>query len=341
LLTADPIHRSAWRGALSLLSEEGAPELADIAAIFSLVRDMFDGTIDSRMPESSIERTGQENLAPQDSPASFAVWPPEPDIRELHKKIGNAAAGQVQWFQRILQTLLRNDTSDSDSSRPSNRSTSDDGGDVDAMEPVANEEDKHVGTDAERIWKRANKDYEYVRDGLFKLMPTAGNAATVWPAAIFAFLSVMAAFRKVTEMAPGKAFGTETGSLSDEFFRTMLNRRKQHENFCCPKHYRYRHEHFPELADDLRKTFEVELHPDLAVVMLAIITEKQIKDPDDRSLKHRVAQVSASKLSDDEECRKACTRVWRQYIRDAASTSTDDDFDRALTHLFDSTPGEP
>jgi len=45
LLSADPVHRSAWRGALALLDAQGAPELGDIAAIFSLASDMFDGNL--------------------------------------------------------------------------------------------------------------------------------------------------------------------------------------------------------------------------------------------------------------------------------------------------------
>jgi hypothetical protein len=337
LLTADPIHRSAWRGALSLLSDEGAPELADIAAIFSLARDLFDGTF-VREPTSTIATTAEKHNKLEESlPPAIAIWPPEPDLRELRKKIGSSAAGQLQWFQRILQTLLRNEKSEANTFRSSHPVTTDDGGDAGETDPVTNDEDKRSRTNAERIWLKANKDYEYLRNRLFQLMPTGQNAPSIWPAAIFAFLSTMAVFRAVTRMAPGTPFGTDTGSLCDEFCRTMLNRRKQPDDFCCPKNYRYQTEHFPALADDLKKTFGIELHPDLTVLMMAVITDKQLREPNDRFLNRRVEQVCASGFTADQESLEASVRVWRRYIRDAANTSTDDDFARTFWSLLDGT----
>jgi hypothetical protein len=337
LLTADPLHRSAWRGALSLLSDEGAPELADIGAIFSLVRDLFEGTL-LRVPATTITTTAGEQKNAKDSIAPpVAIWPPEPDLRELQKKIGKTAAGHLHWFQRILQTLLRNERSEVSASGLSNVVTTDAGEDAGESVRDTTEEDKRNRTLAERLWLKANKDYEYLRDRLFELMPTPENAASIWPAAVFAFLSTMAVFRAVTRLAPGTPFGTDSGTLCDEFFRTMLNRRKQHENFCCPKHYRYRSEVFPELADDLRKEFGVELDPDLTDVIMVLITDKQLRSPSDRSLKRRVGQVCASGFAADQKNLDASARVWRRYIRDAASTSTDDDFTRAFWSLVNST----
>src|SRR6266446_6778174 len=79
LLTADPVHRSAWRGALALLGEEGAPELADIAALFSLARDVFNGTL-ARKPKSPLARKEDASkIQEEEEPVAVAVWPPQSD----------------------------------------------------------------------------------------------------------------------------------------------------------------------------------------------------------------------------------------------------------------------
>jgi hypothetical protein len=55
-LTAEPVHRSALRGALALLDPEGAPDLADVSAIFTLADSLFDGTLLAHPPPSPHRR---------------------------------------------------------------------------------------------------------------------------------------------------------------------------------------------------------------------------------------------------------------------------------------------
>lgn len=95
LLTAEPIHRSAWRGALALLGEEGMPELSDIAAIFSLARDLFDGNL--IRPKASEFPAKGDNTDPKSESEDkvIAAWPPVPDMGELQKRLGNVGLGQA------------------------------------------------------------------------------------------------------------------------------------------------------------------------------------------------------------------------------------------------------
>src|SRR5439155_21256388 len=102
LLTSDPIQRCAWRGALALLDTEAVPELADIAAIFSLARGVFDVSllIDG---SRDIGRPAHET---SDVKPGIAIWPPQPDLHELHRSARKTATGQLRWFQEIMRTLL-------------------------------------------------------------------------------------------------------------------------------------------------------------------------------------------------------------------------------------------
>ena len=101
-------------------------------------------------------------------------------------------------------------------------------------------------------------------------------------------------------MAPGIALGTDAGTLCDEFVRVMLNERKQHDDFCCPKGFRYRGEKFPALADDLRRVFKVSLHFDLTVVMLALITDQKMRSP--LGLTSQFGQRHVLQVCDQEFC---------------------------------------
>jgi hypothetical protein len=335
LLTADPIHRSAWRGALTLLSEEGAPELADIAAIFTLARDVFDGTL-IRLPKAAPTAGGEAQLGNERTPVAIAVWPPQPDTRELQRKIGGTAVGQLQWFQRILQTLLQNDKSESNPHTFSDSRTLSDGEDASEAEERREEEEKRVRSVAERVWAKAEKDYEYLYSRLFELVPTAENAPNIWPAAVFAFLSTMAVFRAVRRMAPGVDFGVDAQTLCNDFVRVMLNERKQHDDFCCPKGFRYRHEKFPALTGDLRKTFKVQLHFDLTTVVLALLVDQKLRSPagiTSQFWQRRAQQVCDEGFAADANTLEACQRIWRRYLRDETRKATDAEFAEAFKVL--------
>lgn len=335
LLTADPVHRSAWRGALSLLDEEGAPELADIAAIFSLARDLFDGNL-IRVPKAPAAGVNEAGSEDGQEPHAIAVWPPQPDIRDLQKRIGSTATGQLQWFQRILQTLLHNETCDGDAEEAGVAEDLDDGDDVSETGTRRIDEKRPDETAAERLWAKARKDYEYLHDRLFKLAPTGENAQNVWPAAVFAFLSTMAVLRAVRRMAPGIDLKTGSDVLTDDFVRVMLNERRQHDDFCCPREFRYRSEKFPALADDLRNNFKIHVHYDLAVIMLALLTDQKMRFPFGRGVTfgHRqVRQICDQGFTVDVGTVESCRRVWRRYLVDTGRKATDAEFLAAFRQI--------
>jgi len=333
LLTADPTHRGAWRGALTLLSEEGVPELADIAAIFTLARDLFDGTL-IRAPNAVPMAGGEGQAHNERTPIVVAVWPPEPDIREMQKRLGPAAVGRLQWFQRILGTLLQNEKSESNTQ--SDAEILDDRKDALEAEERPAKEEKRLQSAAERIWAQAKKDYDQLQNRLLKLVPTNKNAPDIWPAAVFAFLSIMAVFRAARRMANGVNFGTDAETLCYEFVRVMLKERKQHEDFCCPKGFRYKRDPFPALADDLRRTFKVQLHFDLTTVMLALIVDEKLRSLVGYSPhfgQQYVQQICDEGFTADAKTLEACQRIWRRYLSDETRKATNAEFAKAFNAL--------
>lgn len=164
LLRSDPIHRSAWRGALALLESEGAPELADVSAVFTLARSVFDGAFMT----GSLKESGRSESEKQKTEESFAVaiWPPKPDAHDLHKRIGKTAAGQLQWFQHIMRTLLRTEERAETRSRVEDESDSDERNPNVADDARRLKEQERAATLAEQIWMRAKGHAE---DLLLKL----------------------------------------------------------------------------------------------------------------------------------------------------------------------------
>jgi hypothetical protein len=311
-----------------LLNEEGAPELADIAALFSLARDLFDGNL-VRVPPTTPSADGETTKDGGAEPAAVAVWPPEADFRELQKRIGSTAVGHVQWFQRILQTLLQNEKSESNTGGPVNAGALD--GDEEEPENDARHAEEKTRNEnvAERIWLKAKKDYDSLYERLFSLVPTANNAVNIWPAAVFAFLSTMAVLRAVKRMAPGIDLGINAGNLGDDFVSLMLSERRQDDDFCCPKGYRYRSEKFPPLADDLRNAFKVHLHFELTNVMLTLIADQKMRTPGGLTSQfgqRYVAQICGLGYTADANAVDACRRIWRRYVVDSARKETDADF---------------
>jgi len=229
LLSADPSHRSAWRAAQALLDPDGTPEQADLAAIFSLATYVFDGNL-IRLPERkavSDDPSAKKEIV--NTPVGIAVWPPQPDGHELHRRIDSTMLGQLQWFQKILQAFLLN-PSTKDSGRETHHGhvnhSGDDEDDYEKKDAVdrLKEADENL-KQAIKMWESAYRDYQRLRDKLFELCPTAVNAPNIWPAIVFAFLSIMATFRKAKRRAPDfpKYAGIEPGMMCDDFFRAMFN----------------------------------------------------------------------------------------------------------------------
>ena len=146
----------------------------------------------------------------------------------------------------------------------------------------------------------------------------------------------MAVFRAVRRMATDVNFGTDAEALCDEFVRVMLNERRQYDDFCCPKGFRYKHEKFPALADDLRKTFKVQLHFDLSTVMLALIVDQKLRSSAGLSpvfWQRRVLQVCDEGFTADANTLEACQRYWRRYLCSETRRETDAQFAETFNTL--------
>jgi hypothetical protein len=344
LLSADPSHRSAWRGAQALLDAEGAPEMGDIAAIFSMAHDVFGGKLVALPVVNPSDAGGSQKEKKEEAVVGIAAWPPQPDTHEMQKQLHSTALGQLKWFQQILSAFLKNPTIDepvqehgsaysyqSDSEDYQKKQESDFGKQQDRMI-------KH----AERIWNSAYDDYLRLRDKLSEFCPTAINAPNIWPAAIFAFLSTMAVFHSARRKAPDlpAKIGIDEGILCDDFFRAMFNPRPQHDDYCPPKGFRYRQERFPALADDLFETFKIRLHPDLATVILAMAIDRHLRNdnPVFRNFlplsKARLAMVCDETFVANAEMRDACRRIWRRYLQSETSKESAGAFDQQFNSLF-------
>ena len=345
LLSADPTHRSAWRGAQALLDAEGAPEMGDIAAIFSMARDVFGGKL-LTVPMVKPADAGSGQKAKEVEFVGIAAWPPQPDTHELQRRLHSTALGQLKWFQHILKAFLKN---------PAIGETAHDHRHAYGSQPADEHEDyqKKKETDfgkmeeraikqAERIWEEAHTDYQQLREKLFVLCPNSKNAMNIWPASIFAFLSTMAVFHSAKRKAadlPAKT-GLDEGVLCDEFFRVMFNHRQQHDDFCCPKGFRYREERFRPLADDLFITFKIKLHSDLASVIIALAIDRQLRQESPILKKYppltnnQLDMACDESFKPDGEMRDACRRIWHRYLRGQSRKDSDAAFDQQFNNLF-------
>jgi hypothetical protein len=337
LLSADPIQRSAWRGALALLEEEGAPELADIAALFSLARDVFNGTL-ARMPKSQLAAKGNAATKKQEEESvPVAVWPPRPDLRELQRNIGSTAVGRLQWFQRIFQSFINHDEkTENDSVQIQDVDATDNKNGQNAETGKRREQEvKRTLTVAQRIWANAIKDYDQLCERLVNLCPEETNAHNVWPAGVFAFLCTLAIFRTVKRLAPGVDLKTNGTFLCDDFSRLMLNEREQKPDFCCTRTLRYRTEKFPALADDLRKEFKLYPHAALTMVLLALFTDQLMRSPMLAALfvEKRLQQICEPGFQLDAETIVSCQRIWTRYVWDGGTKTSETEFVSTLQKL--------
>lgn len=337
LLTADPIHRSAWRGALALLDAEHMPELSDIAALITLGQELFDGNVISDEYYRDVRDEKGNRAGWSDIPA-IAIWPPLPDSRELQKRIGRSAFGQIQWVQRILQTLLRGDDTGDYSSQEVMADTADE--DEIQSEEVSDrqreEERTRVRSVARHSWDHAYGEFSRLCERLHKLCPSEHQALNLWPAAVLMFLPLLAIMRAARRMAGNMNRETNTDYLIERFIRCLCDERRQGDNVCCSrKHRYYPGTIYPSLARDLRMTFKVKIHSDLSVVFLALVADWKLRS---RNLypqlwERLVQQTCDPDFHPGEEDKIACRRIWRHYVADEANNYSDAEFNSVFDAL--------
>jgi hypothetical protein len=330
LLTSDPIHRSAWRGALALLDAEAVPELADIAAIFSLARGVFD---------TSLLTDSSRKLAPTAGEAShvqpgIAVWPPQPDLHELHRTASKTATGQLRWFQEIMRALLATPKHERQSATAGDSGADDESADED--EQQREERQQRAVTMAQRLWEHATRDYNVLCNKLQGLEPTAENAPKVWPVAVFTFLATMAVLQASIRISSDVDWTSRIDELNDDFLRLMFAPRKQPEDYCCPKGARYCREEFPPLADDLAVTFSERPHPELAAVLFVMIADQKIRSTPGMFTimwQQRVRQIWSTGFRCDSDTKEVCRRIWRRFLLGHSQTRDPAAFDKAVDEL--------
>jgi len=351
LLSADPSHRNAWRASQALLDPDSTPEQADLAAIFSLATYVLDGNL-IRLPErKQVPDDPSAKKEIDNTPVGIAVWPPQPDGHELHRRIDPTMLGQLQWFQKILQAFFLN-PSTKDARHETHHGhvnhSGDDDDDYEKEDAVdrLKEADENL-KQAIKMWEYAYRDYQRLRDKLFELCPTAVNAPNIWPAIVFAFLSIMATFRKAKRLAPDfpKHAGIDPGMMCDDFFRAMFNYRQQHEDFCCPKNFRYRGEKFPPLAEDLHRVFKVHLHDQIICVILALAFDRGMRSDIFKNspalTRDQLEIVCGQAFVPDTVARDTCRQMWRRHICYKLETTADAEFDKQFNLLFKLNPDKP
>ncbi len=341
LLKADPMHRSAWRGALALLDAETLPELADIAAIFSLAGNIFDGRFITRAVHVNPKPSSNApDVEPDEDNLPVAIWPPEPVHNDLHRQIGSTGLGQLDWCRRIIQTFL-NPESGSNVQLPVIADDSDDeasAGQDRAISPADRDAaEKQVQSAASRLWDHASKDYQRLLDRLQKLEPSEKNEQNVWAGSVFVFLATLAVRNAVARVTTHLGEIPSAFHLSCQFLNVMVEPRKQHPDFCCSKDMRYTRETFPPLSADLRSTFQREPSDDLALIMLSIVIQKRMIEAPNGEYPllwpRLLKDVLPPDILLDDHAAKACCKTWRVYLRDENSSFTEDDFIRAFYAL--------
>lgn len=350
LLAADPLHRSAWRAALSLLDRDSMPDLSDIAAIFTLVSNIFDGRLVSRSTVS-YEPKAEEEDQEEKAVIHIPIWPPQADTSDLHRRIGTTGLGQLSLCQKILETLLKPQPHHAAKRIPQSSLDETEGDSEedasDAAEAQSAREEPECRTIelAQLLWERVSRDYRRLHNRLQTLCPDAELAPNIWPAAIFVFLATAAVHRATSRVATNLDERIAMHLLVGQFVRLMLNKRKQPEDFCCPKGFRYRNDdHFPPLADDLREVFRAEPDVDLATVMVAsLVAYKMHIAPSNKYpvlWQSYLRQVVGSNFRATPDFQDASRRIWSQYLHEDTSKATNTDFDAAYATMWQAYTGE-
>ncbi len=259
-LSAAPSHRGAWRAAVALLSSEGMPHYADIAALFSLVQDVaFDDEDDD--DQSVRKASGSTDTNKQ---AKAAKWPPEPIDSQSHFFAGaRSAGGQLHWFDRILASLLRRaDDPDTDAA-----ATSSDADDEGASIIEANADPKVV-VGCGKVWDHAFKQFCKLENELSWMEIDLKRASRLWGPVTFMFLGTLAVRHSIIKAVGDSVKTFPMTELLRDSVQMMLCERDQGDDFSPPKSCCYDDALFPSVARDLMDRFGVYPHPEVCVPWL-------------------------------------------------------------------------
>lgn len=262
LLTSDPMHRSAWRAALSLLESEGLPESSDLVSIFHLVQDVFDA--DDEEPLQGGEQSPADNRSKARTVIrdKTPIWPPIADQNVYGVPTGGGQPQNLQWFQRILTEFLnpRHKTDDDAAAV----TTADSMDDEVAAEVKPVQVPPHV---VKATWKQAAGKYDLLRKRLIQLVVTTSVARKIWPVATIVFLATLLTRRQLLRLSDTTVVLPTAHELIKDFIRLLFGDRAQPNSFTPGGTCRYRHSTFPSLAEDLHRTFNELPAADIAGII--------------------------------------------------------------------------
>ena len=99
------------------------------------------------------------------------------------------------------------------------------------------------------------------------------------------------------------------------------------------------------MANDLHHAFKLQLHPDLATVILALIIDKRLRDPllygGPPGKNQQLDLICDSSFVAAADTREACRRIWRRYLCDPKRKAIDASFDKNFDVLFNINPEGP
>ena len=339
LLSAEPVHRSAFRGALALLDEQAVPEYGDVAAIFTLVGSVFEGKLlRAQIAVSKIPVNQPAVAAEEEDSSRLPLWPPQAADHHIAISPATRHLGHLHWCQKVLQVFLKpTDSQQADvGSSPQVETDEDNGDETDREETAADQE--RLRKAAFHIWDEAKQTYDRLLDALEKLVPDEEQASNMWAASAFLLLATLAV-RRVAARAE-----EETGQVASaryyisQLLAKLFDFRQQPEDYTRPKGHPYHYNLFPPLAEDMYGRFNLTVHVDLASVLCAcladgLVREGALNDPlVNRWM--RLRRMAGDEFRFDESLENTCVSIWRRYLCEDGDESSEIRYRTAVQDLW-------
>jgi HKD family nuclease len=262
LLTSDPMHRSAWRAAVTLLDTGGLPEAADLCSIFNLIHTVFDQeeTANSEVVAPSTQ-AGEHQ--PSAAPDKIAIWPPEPDQSVFSHLPRGSHVHTLHWFQTILKELLHRP--DGEGTEVEDRETDADDEEGDAREQPA--PSPRVRKAAQAAWSYAEDSFEQLVWRLDEHEVTRAAAPKIWPVAVAILLVALATRRQCLRHRDAGAELPLMETLLSRFVWALFKDRCRHFGL-DDNHGRV--PSLPSVAEALHTDYKADPTEDIADILMLL-----------------------------------------------------------------------
>jgi hypothetical protein len=264
ILTSEPGQRNAWRGLMAMLAQEGLPSAADLSAAFSLIDHVWEDE-DPKTDSDGKARQEDHNAKPARKPVPdrVPVWPPQ-IMSTGHSHTAATAGGNVGWFDRILDTLLRHETkkhsTTGNKSGPVVDDEQEDAEDLDAIAAAAKA--------AQMRWELADERFGRMESRLATTIVDQSRASKLLRVVMASFLVLLSVRRSVRRTAPQLTLPS-VWDLTNRFLRTIFGDRRQGHNYTPPFGCPYPDSIFPPIVYDAVKRFHVSFDERLLILGLA------------------------------------------------------------------------